>query len=117
MPSKTCPKCKKKHGSRKKVCECGHKFSGGKHPLSPEPGGWVIDKTKGLPLINPPEPLPKGKLTNRDVQDYVAYEGLGFSVYSLIPSSKIKDRKLAQLWKKARGEMQKIVEYLETCNL
>ena len=67
-----------------------------------------------MPKIEPPEPLPDGKLTNQEVGICVAYEGLGFAIYSLIPSNKIKDRHLAQLWRKARNEMQKIVEYLET---
>jgi hypothetical protein len=66
-----------------------------------------------MPKIEPPEPLPSGKLTNQEVATCIAYEGLGFAIYTLIPSSRIKDKRLAQLWKKARSEMQKIVEHLE----
>lgn len=114
MPLKICPKCGEQHGPRKKACECGHVFIGDNHPLCPEPGGWILDIPKGLPKIQQPEPLPRDrKMTNREIQDYVAYEGLGFAIYSLISFNKIKDRRLAQLWKKARTEMQKVVEYLE----
>ena len=114
MALKTCPECGSKHGARKKKCKCGHAFISKARSLSPEPGGWVLDDTQGMPKIEPPEPLPDGKLTNQEVGICVAYEGLGFAIYSLIPSNKIKDRHLAQLWRKARNEMQKIVEYLET---
>ena len=111
MPMKTCPECGKKHGTRRKVCDCGHAFS--RHPLYPEPGGWILDTSKGMPKIMPPDSLPKGKIETGDIQEHVAYEGLGFCIYSFIPVDRIKDKKLAQLWKKARVEMQKIVEYLE----
>jgi hypothetical protein len=114
MALKTCPECSKKHGTRKKVCDCGYVFAGKHHPLYPEPGGWVLDTPKGLPKIYPPEPLPRDKkLTNQDVQDCIAYEGLGFAIYTLIPCDQIKDKRLAQLWRKTRTEMQKIVEHLE----
>jgi hypothetical protein len=114
MPSKTCPECGEQHGSRKKKCKCGYVFIGGTHPLHPEPGGWILDTFKGLPGVRQPEPLPfDRKMTRGEVQEYIAYEGLGFSVYSLIPFDKIEDKQLAQLWKKARAEMQKIIEYLE----
>jgi len=108
---KVCPVCNKEHGARKKECACGHVF--GKHPLYLEPGGWVLDIPKGMPKIAPPEPLPKGKIETADIQDHVKYDGLGFCIYYFIPVNRIKDKKLAQLWKKARAEMQKIVEYLE----
>ena len=114
MPFKTCPKCKVKHGARKKQCDCGHSFTIGDHPLYPEPGGWIMDTLKGFPPIHEPEPIPRGrKITNEEVRDQVAYEGLGFSIYSWIPCNKIKDKQLATLWKKARAEMQKVVEYIE----
>jgi hypothetical protein len=113
MALKTCPECDKKHGTRKKLCDCGYVFSGKANPLYPEPGTWVLDTPKGLPKVYPPEPLPDGKLTNQEVQDYLAYEGLGFAIHSAIPADRIKDKKLAQLWRKTRTEMQKIVKYLE----
>lgn len=113
MPLKTCPDCEEPHGTRKKVCDCGYVFVKGNSTLFPEPGGWLLDLPQGS-KVEQPEPLPRGrKLTCSEVRDYVAYEGLGFSIYTLIPFDMIKDKRLAQHWKKARAEMQKIVEYLE----
>jgi hypothetical protein len=114
VPLKTCPECGEQHGPRKKECECGYAFitkgSSASHPLVPEPGGWVLDTYKGLPEIEPPEPLPKGQLDVETVRDTVAYEGLGFCIYSLIPASRIKDRRLRKLWSDARAAMQKVQE-------
>ena len=110
MPLKTCPKCKAEHGSRKKVCGCGHKFL---HPLVPEPGGWVMDTVKGMPPIDPPAmDWPKGELSNELVRDETSYEGLGYCIYSLIPAERIKEPPLRKLWSEARAKMQEIVEYL-----
>ena len=115
MPKKTCPKCNTAHGTRKKLCACGYDFASKKgHPLVPEPGGWVIDIPKGMPPIEMPNP-PKGPLSADDVRDIVAYEGIGFSIYSLVPAARIKDRKLRSLWVKARAAMQKVVEELYEC--
>ena len=111
MPLKTCPKCKKKLGTRTKVCKCGHAFNS--HPLVPEPGGWVLDTYKGLPEIDPPAELPAGKMTAQQVYEHVAYEGLGFCIYHLIPATKIKDAKLRKLWSDARAALGKIKEYLD----
>lgn len=111
MATKTCLECGKKHGVRKKKCDCGYAFD--KHPLYPEPGGWILDIPKGMPKIALPEPLPKGKIETADIQERVKYDGLGFCIYYFIPTDRIKNKKLAQLWKRARAEMQKIVEYLE----
>lgn len=125
MPNKTCPQCNATHGVRKLVCDCGHDFGckrTGKaavvtgqapHPLYPEPGGWVLDKIKGMPDIDPPEPLPLGLVDAATVKDYVAYEGLGFTIYSFIPADRIPDPELRRLWREARAAMQKVVEYLE----
>jgi hypothetical protein len=114
MPLKTCTNCGKEHGPRKKKCDCGYVFIGGKNPLYPEPGTWVLDPVKGLPKSMPPEPVPRDhKMTNREIQDYVLYEGLGFCVYSLISSDRIRDKRLAKLWSQSRAAMQKVVEYLE----
>jgi hypothetical protein len=121
MPKKTCPQCKTTHGSRKKVCECGHDFgvkSNGKpSALYPEPGGWVLDKTRGMPSIDPPEPLPSGSIDLATLKHHVAYEGLGYCIYELIPSRKINDEKARSLWRKARQAMQAIVEYLDGYHL
>ena len=84
-------------------------------PLYPEPGLWVADDLKGLPVIEPPEPLPIGKLSSVDIRDeHIAYDGLGFCVYSYIPPEKIADVQLRKLWQRARRSMRDIVEYLET---
>ncbi|MHC4299615.1 MAG: hypothetical protein ACYS7Y_20240 [Planctomycetota bacterium] len=116
MPKKTCPDCNAEHGTRKKVCECGYAFSATNHPLYPEPGGWVLDKVKGLPVLDPPEPLPRDrKLNLKELRDqYIAHEGLGYCLYTYIPAAKIADPGLRPLWRKARRAMQAIVEYLET---
>jgi len=75
-------------------------------------GLWALDKSKGLPKIECPEPLPKGKLTVEQVQEYVMYEGLGFCIYEYIEPRKIQDAKLVKLWKEAQQAMQKIQEYI-----
>lgn len=107
---KTCPKCKAKHGPRKKVCSCGHKFT---HPLVPEPGGWVLDDIKGMPPIEPPAmDWPKGRLSTETIRDEISYGGLGYCIYSLIPTNRITDPKLKKLWVEARRAMQKVVEHL-----
>jgi len=82
--------------------------------LSPEPGGWVMDQTKGLPVVNPPGDLPDGKIDTKTLRDqWVAYEGLGYCIYDIVPATKIEDPKLATLWRKARRAMQDIVEYMD----
>ncbi len=105
---KTCPKCKKKHGTRKKVCDCGHSFV-----KMVEPGGWVHDPMKGMPKIEMPSSIPDGKVSNSEIQDQIAYEGLGYCLWDYIPAERITDQKLRALWRKARKAMQDIVEYLE----
>jgi len=113
MPLKTCPECGAEHGPRKKECDCGYAFTTkSNHPLVPEPGGWVLDTGKGMPKIEPPEPLPRGQLDTEIVRDVISYEGLGFAIYSLIPASRISDPWLKKLWVKARNEMQRVVEYV-----
>lgn len=126
MPNKVCPECHATYGARKLVCDCGYDFGckrTGKeavkagdvpHPLYPEPGTWVLDKVKGLPDINPPDDLPSGQIDVEMVREFVAYEGLGFVIYSLIPAERISDSHLRTLWREARAAMQKVVEYLET---
>jgi hypothetical protein len=106
---KTCPKCKKQHGTRKKVCECGHTFGG--KPV--EPGGWVNDPTKGMPKIDDPGPLPSGKLSVEEVQDQIAYHGMGYCLWDYIPAERIADAKLRAFWRAGRKAMLNIVEYLD----
>jgi len=125
MPSKTCPECNATHGSRRLKCDCGHDYGckrTGKeavksgdalHPLYPEPGGWVLDKMKGMPDIDPPEDLPRGLVDVEIVKEHVMYEGLGFTIYLFIPAERIADLKLRGLWREARAAMQKVAEYLE----
>ena len=86
------------------------------HPLYPEPGAWVLRKTRGMPEMVPPAPLPQNhQLTLHEIRDeQIAYEGLGYCIYELISAEKIEDKELAKLWKAARCAMQDVVEYLET---
>jgi hypothetical protein len=65
-----------------------------------------------MPKIEQPQPLPKGQLDTEAVRDYVAYEGLGFCIYSLVPVNRIKDRRLRKLWSDARTAMQKVQEHI-----
>ena len=125
MPNKVCPECNTTHGARKLACDCGHDFgckrvgkeavkSGdAPHPLYPEPGTWVLDEMRGMPRIDPPEALPRGQIDVAIVKDHVAYEGLGFTIYSFIPAERISDSQLRKLWREARAAMQKVVDYLE----
>ncbi|MHC4369386.1 MAG: hypothetical protein ACYSW8_17385 [Planctomycetota bacterium] len=82
--------------------------------LDPEPGGWVMDPTKGLPKTTPPADLPDGKIDTKTLRDqWVAYEGLGYCIYDVIPATKIEDPTLRALWRKARQAMQDVVEHME----
>ena len=85
-----------------------------RHPLYPEPGGWLLSDLPGMPKVKEPEPLPHRKLEAAEVRDYVAYEGLGFCVYEYLSSGKIADEQLAALWDKASVALRDIVGYLET---
>jgi hypothetical protein len=67
-----------------------------------------------MPDIEPPEDLSCGPLDIETVENHVAHEGLGFTVYSLIPAERISDPQLRKLWWKTRAAMQEVVEYLET---
>jgi len=83
--------------------------------LTPEPGHWVAEDRRGLPDIAPPEPLPRDRLLETwEIRDhYVAYEGLGYCVYTYIPVGKIADPKLKKLWHEARVAMRRVVEHME----
>ena len=114
MPAgkKQCLNCHKEWGTRKKVCDCGYEFIG--HPLAPEPGAWVLDNVKGMPVMSPPPDLPESKISTEELRDcHVAYEGLGFCIYDYIPAEKIEDPKLQALWKIARRAMQDVVVFME----
>gem|GEM_PF-3321475 len=124
MAFKICPECAAKHGPRKKMCECGHYFvAGGKkptsilpHPLYPEPGAGVLDDYHGLPKKDPPLPLPKSGLLATDTikNEYVAYEGLGYCIYSYLPADRLFSLALRAKWKRARKAMQEVVEFLDS---
>jgi hypothetical protein len=78
------------------------------------PGAWVIDGIKDMPKIQPPGDLPDGLIDTKELRDvWVAYEGLGYCIYDVVPAAKIKEAVLRALWKKARRAMQDIVEYME----
>ncbi len=105
---KTCPKCSKQHGTRKKICDCGHSFV-----QRVEPGGWVNDPTKGMPKIEDPGSLPEGKLDVEEVQDQIAYHGIGFCLWDYIPAERIENTNLRTLWRKARRAMVDVIAYME----
>lgn len=85
-----------------------------RHPLYPEPGAWVVDDIQGMPRLEPPPPLPDGPIPTDELRDqYVAYEGLGYCLYTYIPADRVEDKTLRALWRKARRAMQDVVEYLE----
>lgn len=120
MAIKACPKCGKEYGVRKLVCDCGHDFAckrGSKtvdsHPLYPEPGGWVVDGTKGMPKIEPPELLSCGQIDTATIKEIIAYEGLGYTLHSYIPADRIVDSELRKLWCEARRAMLRVIDYLE----
>lgn len=85
--------------------------------FSPEPGAWVVDRVAGMPEIGLPGELPAGKLSVSDVQDQVAYEGLGYCLYDLIDPKRIKDPKLSRLWAIARKHIREVLVYLERSSL
>ena len=84
-----------------------------RHPLSPEPGAWVLQDYAGMPTLDPPAELSEDEVAVREIKDFIEYEGLGFCIYCLIPSERVADNSLRVLWKHAREAMQNIVEYLE----
>ncbi len=83
-----------------------------RHKLYPEPGAWVLNQVKGLPIIDPPDGPVTGKLTTREVADQVEYHGLGLCVYSYLFPERIADKELAVKWKEARKALVAIVEHL-----
>jgi hypothetical protein len=73
-----------------------------------------MDQVKDMPVVQPPPDLPAGKIDTADLwNQWIAYEGLGYCIYDIVPASKIQDPKLATLWRKARKAMQDIVEYMQ----
>jgi hypothetical protein len=118
MAQKTCPKCNTQYGPRKKICdECGHIFikqEAVPTPIYPEPGTWVLNQPKGFDTTGPPPELPRDrKLNLQEAQQHIAYEGLGFCIFSYIKANRIEDKKLAELWKKANTAMKEVIKYVE----
>lgn len=111
MAKKTCPNCGAEWGPRKKVCDCGHDF-GVKIASKryPEPGSWVDDNMKGFEPIEVPEkPYNGEQMSNAELREIVAYEGLGFCIHQYIPPGKIKSKTLQDLWRKAKKAMTAVV--------
>jgi len=110
MPYKICD-CGAKSGVRSKKCgSCGESFE------KPMVGTWPIHynndrKRKDLPEIEPPAPLPSGKLTNKEIRDRLTYDGIDI-INGLIHPNKIKDKKLSKLWSDARKSIQQIIQYV-----
>lgn len=118
MPFKQCPVCNAKCGVRTITCKCGADFSQYKK-ASPEQtklsmGEWVDDMPKGMKVTPVKEPMEAcgDKLSNDDVKDEISFEGLGYTIYSYIPASRLADKELAKRWLAARQSMQEVVEYL-----
>lgn len=85
-----------------------------KRNLDPEPGGWVMDKLKNMPVVNPPGDLPEGKIETKYLRDQVvAHEGLGYCIWEIVAPAKIQDPKLRALWVKARAAMLAVQDYME----
>lgn len=78
----------------------------------PEPGAWVWDATQSLPNIHPPEPLPDRQLTQDEIFEYIAYEGLGHCLNS-IPTASLKGKALQKLWSNAQDACRAIMIYVE----
>jgi hypothetical protein len=119
MPQKTCPNCDAQHGVRKLKCDCGYEFIKKKPATKKDQyigiGSWIQDIDKGMPKIDMPEPLPDQptKLTTRELSYYIAYEGICYCIFAYIDSTRIKDKKLAKMWQKAKEQLTEIVGYVE----
>ena len=112
---KICDKCKKKVGPRSKKCKhCGYDFAIAKEKEERSDiaqGSWVRDIPKGMAQPIVPDELPKNtKLTKRQLQDLISYEGLGFCIHEFVPSALIGDKRVATAWEKARKAMISVVD-------
>jgi ribosomal protein L40E len=118
MPYKTCEECGEKNGPRAKRCKkCSASFGTKttKSELYPEPGEWIEDRSQPrLPKIEPSQPLGKTeRFDNEEIRDHIAYEGLGFCVYSYIGPNQIIDPKLRSLWADARIALRRIIRHID----
>lgn len=113
MPLKQCPKCSKECGPRTKICpSCNYDFniqssSSTKTTVKKSKqdssltknvigqGTWIYDTTKGLPVVEIPEPLTEKKLSVEQVREYISYEGLGYCIFTYIDAKKISDKPLS----------------------
>lgn len=84
-----------------------------RHKLYPEPGAWVLGRTHGLPVIDPPQGPVTEKLTTEQVADEVEYHGLGLCIYSYIFPENIADEALAEKWRAARKSLVEVVKHLD----
>lgn len=76
----------------------------------------MLERTTGMPLLVAPGELPReSQLTLQEIRDeYVSYEGLGFCIFHYIPSKRIADPKLRDLWRKAKAALRDVVDCLES---
>jgi hypothetical protein len=72
----------------------------------------VTEHVKGMPEVELGTVV-TATLPTEEVKQQVAYEGLGYCVYTLVPANKIEDPTLRSLWKAARKSMQDIVVWLD----
>ena len=84
-----------------------------RHKLYPEPGAWVCDTYKGLPILQPPEHEIRKPLESYQVADEVEYHGLGFCLIGYITPDKIIDPILQKRWEEARKALQAVRMYLD----
>ena len=121
MALKTCRECGTKCGTRTLMCpECGLAFETKKRVLPKRfkqhvgIGAWINDPPKGMPKLEEPEELPdKPKTLNiSHLSEIVAYEGLPYCVFEYIPADRIKDKKLAGMWKEAQELLSEIAGYV-----
>lgn len=129
MPQKQCPECKKKHGVRKKQCDCGYTFDkqGSASPAKPKKKKYKkIKETPGHKRSSEdlnreingknecdiPEPiLPGTTVSNHVIYEHVIYEGLSESILN-IPAPRIKDVKLRKKWTEAKNALSSVWRHL-----
>jgi hypothetical protein len=111
---KKCP-CGLEWGARKKQCTCGYDFTKQKQNIPEDEliavGEWVYDIDKGAHKIKRPGPLPP-MIDITYLREYITYYGLGDAIYAFVPPEKLKDKKLKDLWTRAREAMRAIHKYV-----
>jgi hypothetical protein len=56
---------------------------------------------------------PEPKLTNDQVRDIIEHEGLGYAIADYLPASRIKSKRLAEMWQVAADVMNEIRKELK----